>query len=31
VGVTRVEVIPWPPSIDTVEQLEPVFSALATD
>jgi alkanesulfonate monooxygenase SsuD/methylene tetrahydromethanopterin reductase-like flavin-dependent oxidoreductase (luciferase family) len=31
VGVTRVEVIPWPPSIDTVEQLEPVFATLATD
>jgi alkanesulfonate monooxygenase SsuD/methylene tetrahydromethanopterin reductase-like flavin-dependent oxidoreductase (luciferase family) len=31
VGVTRVEVIPWPPSIDTVEQLGPVFAALAND
>jgi alkanesulfonate monooxygenase SsuD/methylene tetrahydromethanopterin reductase-like flavin-dependent oxidoreductase (luciferase family) len=31
VGVTRVEVLPWPPSIDTVEQLEPVFAAFAND
>ncbi|MGA7988633.1 MAG: LLM class flavin-dependent oxidoreductase [Candidatus Dormiibacterota bacterium] len=31
VGVTRVEVIPWPPSIETVAQLGPVFAALATD
>jgi alkanesulfonate monooxygenase SsuD/methylene tetrahydromethanopterin reductase-like flavin-dependent oxidoreductase (luciferase family) len=31
VGVTRVEVIPWPPSIDTVERLAPLFAAFATD
>ncbi len=31
VGVTRVEVMPWPPSIETVEQLEPVFAAFAND
>ncbi len=30
VGVTRVEVVPWPPVIDTVEQLGPVFAALST-
>jgi len=31
VGVTRVEVMPWPPSIDSVERLGPVFTALAND
>jgi alkanesulfonate monooxygenase SsuD/methylene tetrahydromethanopterin reductase-like flavin-dependent oxidoreductase (luciferase family) len=28
VGVTRVEVMPWPPTIDTLEQLAPVFAML---
>ena len=28
VGVTRVEVVAWPPKIDVLEQLAPVFSAL---
>jgi alkanesulfonate monooxygenase SsuD/methylene tetrahydromethanopterin reductase-like flavin-dependent oxidoreductase (luciferase family) len=29
VGVTRVEIMPWPPTIDTLEQLAPVFANLA--
>jgi alkanesulfonate monooxygenase SsuD/methylene tetrahydromethanopterin reductase-like flavin-dependent oxidoreductase (luciferase family) len=29
VGVTRVEVVPWPPTLDVVEQLAPVFGAFA--
>jgi len=27
VGVTRVELMPWPSTIATLEQLEPVFAA----
>jgi alkanesulfonate monooxygenase SsuD/methylene tetrahydromethanopterin reductase-like flavin-dependent oxidoreductase (luciferase family) len=30
VGVTRVEVIPWPTTLEVVEQLAPVFAAFAT-
>ncbi len=26
VGVTRVEIMPWPPTLDSVEQLEPLFA-----
>jgi hypothetical protein len=29
VGMTRVEVVAWPPKIGVLEQLAPVFSALA--
>lgn len=28
VGMTRVEVVAWPPKIGVLEQLAPVFSAL---
>jgi alkanesulfonate monooxygenase SsuD/methylene tetrahydromethanopterin reductase-like flavin-dependent oxidoreductase (luciferase family) len=28
VGVTRVEVMPWPPTSNTVEQLAPIFTSL---
>jgi hypothetical protein len=28
VGVTRVEAMPWPPTIDTLERLAPVFAML---
>jgi hypothetical protein len=28
VGVTRVEIIPWPHTIETLEQLAPVFANL---
>jgi len=28
VGVTRVEIMPWPPTLDSVEQLEPLFAHL---
>jgi alkanesulfonate monooxygenase SsuD/methylene tetrahydromethanopterin reductase-like flavin-dependent oxidoreductase (luciferase family) len=31
VGVTRVEVMPWPPTLDTVERLAPVFTLLGND
>jgi alkanesulfonate monooxygenase SsuD/methylene tetrahydromethanopterin reductase-like flavin-dependent oxidoreductase (luciferase family) len=31
VGVTRVEVMPWPPTLDTLEQLAPVFTLLGND
>jgi hypothetical protein len=29
VGVTRVEVLPWPTTLDVVEQLAPVFATFA--
>jgi alkanesulfonate monooxygenase SsuD/methylene tetrahydromethanopterin reductase-like flavin-dependent oxidoreductase (luciferase family) len=28
VGVTRVEIMPWPPTLDSVEHLEPLFAHL---
>jgi alkanesulfonate monooxygenase SsuD/methylene tetrahydromethanopterin reductase-like flavin-dependent oxidoreductase (luciferase family) len=30
IGVTRVEVMPWPASIETIEQLAPVFATFST-
>jgi hypothetical protein len=30
VGVTRIEIVPYPNTIDTVEQLAPVIAALVS-
>ncbi len=30
VGVTRVEIMPWPQTLDTLEALAPVFAAQST-